>query len=243
MSDAIQSMPGESGFMAETPVRSPRVLVVDEEKSLTELLQLALGLEGWQVRVAADGAEAVTAVAEFAPDIVLLDMMLPDVPGTEVVATLRQRGITTPVVFLTGRSEPEDRLAGYAAGADDYLTKPFGLEEVVDHLQPIVRRLGLAPSSRRYADLVLDVATGQVWRGDEHIPLTPMEFEMLRALIEVPEARMTLGQVLRAVAVRGARVPRQLAERMLERMRSLVNGASSPLVHSDADGSWMVAIA
>jgi DNA-binding response OmpR family regulator len=216
---------------------------VDEEEPLTDLLTLALGLEGWTVRVASDGAAALTAVDEFEPDIVLLDIMLPDTSGTDVVASLRARGVRTPVVFLTGRATQEDRMAGYAAGGDEYLTKPFGLDEVVERLHPILRRLGLAPSSRRYADLVLDDSTGQVWRDTEHIPLTPLEFEMLRALVDDAESRMSLGQVLRALAVRGARVPREFAVRMLERMRSLVNSDRPPLVHSHADGSWMLAIA
>lgn len=223
--------------------RAVRILIVDEEEPLTHVLELALSLEGWEVRVAPDGATALAAVSEFRPDLVLLDMMLPDTVGTEVVAALRADGVTTPVVFLTGRASLEDRIAGYAAGGDDYITKPFGLEEVIDHLRPIVRRLGLAPTSRRYADLVLDESTSEVWRGDERVPLTPMEFEMLRALLEQPDSPQSLGQILRALMVRGTRVPRELAQRMLDRMRSLVNGDRAPLVHVDAAGGWMLASA
>lgn len=225
------------------PPRPARILVVDEEEPLTHVLSVALGMEGWDVRVAPSGAEALTAVRDFVPDIVLMDMMLPDALGTELVASLRGSGVTTPIVFLTGRASHDDRVAGYAAGADEYLTKPFGLEEVVEHLNPIVRRLGLAPSSRRFADLVLDETTAEVWRGDERILLTPLEFEMLRALVEEPETSMSLGQVLRAVTLRGARVPRELAVKMIERMRRLVNSDRSPLVHVDASGSWMLATA
>lgn len=224
--------------MTDRPVR---ILVVDEEEPLTHVLSLALSLEGWEVQVAADGAAALDAVAGFAPDIVLLDMMLPDTVGTEVVAALRADGVTTPVVFLTGRASPEDRLAGYAAGGDDYLTKPFGLEEVVDHLRPIVRRLGLAPTSRRYADLVLDDSTAEAWRGSERIPLTPMEFEMLRVLVQQPDRAQTLGQLLGAITVRGMRIPRELAQRMFDRMVALVNGERSPLVREAPAGGWMLA--
>jgi two-component system OmpR family response regulator len=223
--------------------RPVRILIVDEEEPLTNVLGIAFRLEGWEVSVAPDGASALTAVTEFQPDIVLLDMMLPDTVGTEVVASLRAEGNGTPVVFLTGRASTDDRIAAYAAGGDDYLTKPFGLEEVIDHLRPLVRRLGLAPTSRRYADLVLDESTSEVWRGDERLALTPMEFEMLRALLEAPESSQTLGELLRAVTVRGMRVPREVAQRMLDRMRSLVNGDRTPLILEDSAGNWMLAAA
>ena len=105
----------------------------------------------------------------------------------------------------------------------------YGVDALVDHLRPMVRRLGLAPTSHRYGDLVLDDATAEVWRADERVLLTPIEFEMLRALVEKPGLALSLGQVLRALTVRGARVPRELAHRMLDRMKSLVNGVSAPL--------------
>ncbi|MCU1411266.1 MAG: hypothetical protein JWR04_1973 [Rhodoglobus sp.] len=224
-----------------TTTRAVRILVVDEEEPLTHVLTLALELEGWEVLVVPTGAGAIDAVPDFRPDIVLLDMMLPDALGTEVVTGLRAMGVTTPIVFLTGRASHEDRVAGYASGADDYITKPFGLEEVVDHLRPLVRRLGLAPTSHAYADLVLDDSTAEVWRGDERIPLTPIEFEMLRALLENHDSPLTLGQVLRSLAVRGTRVPRELAQRMLDRMRTLVNSDRKPLVHVVGAGGWMLA--
>lgn len=219
--------------------RAARILVVDEDESLTHLVSLALELEGWQVRVAPTGAEALEAIVAFQPDLVLLDMMLPDVQGTEVVSDLRERGVRIPVVFLTGRAEHEARAAGYAAGGDGYVTKPFGLDELVDHLYPIVRRLGLASTSRRVGDLVVDVAAGQAWRGDEYLPLTPLEFELLRELVERPGKRMTLGELLRAVTVRGIRVPREFAQRMLERMGRLVNGDRGVLLLGD-DSGWVL---
>ena len=226
-----------------TTTRAPRILVVDEEEPLTHVLRLALELEGWEVRVVPTGSGAIDAVPEFEPDIVLLDQGLPDIKGTEVASSLRADGYTAAVVFLTGRASLDDRLAGYAAGADDYITKPFGLEEVVEHLRPLVRRLGLAPTSHTYADLVLDDATAEVWRGQERIPLTPIEFEMLRALLEKHDSPLTLGQVLVQLAVRGTRVPRELAQRMLDRMRTLVNSDRMPLVHVVGAGGWMLASA
>lgn len=124
-----------------------------------------------------------------------------------------------------------------------YVSKPFGIEEIVERLNPMVRKLGLAPSSRRFADLVLDDTTAEVWRGDQRVLLTPLEFELLRALVVEPETPMSLGQVLLALTRRGARVPRELAVKMFERMRRLVNSDRSPLVHVDASGSWMLALA
>lgn len=226
-----------------TTTRAPRILVVDEEEALTHVLRVALELEGWAVRVVPTGAGALDALAEFEPDLMLLDVMLPDALGTDVVAGLRASGSTLPVVFLTGRASDDDRMAGYAAGADDYITKPFGLEEVVEHLRPLVRRLGLAPTSRSYADLVLDDSTAEVWRGDERIPLTPIEYEMLRALLDHHDSPLTLGQVLRSLAVRGTRVPRELAQRMLDRVRTLVNSDRKPLIHVVGAGGWMLAAA
>jgi DNA-binding response OmpR family regulator len=220
-----------------------RILVVDEEEPLTHVLTLALELEDWVVQVVADGASVREAVASFEPHIILLDMMLPDTTGLEVVADLREIGVTTPVVFLTGRASDEDRIAAYAAGGDDYITKPFGLEEVVHRLAPIVRRLGLAPTSRRYSDLVLDDVTDEVWRGDERIILAPLEVEVLRALVASAEHPQSLLDVLRSVTARGARIPRELVVRMLERVRSIVNGTRAPLVHLIGADRWMIATA
>lgn len=230
---------GESEVMS-SPVR---ILVVDEEEVLTHVVSLALELEEWTVKVVADGASVAAAVDEFEPHIILLDMMLPDTTGIEVVEQLRDAGIETPVVFLTGRASDDDRIAAYAAGADDYITKPFGLDELVHRLKPLVRRLGLAPTSRRYSDLVLDDATDEVWRGEERIILAPLEVEVLRALIAAAEKPQSLVDVLRSVTARGARLPRELAVRMLERVRRMVNGTKSPLVHLIGADRWMIAAA
>lgn len=162
-------------------LRPVRILIVDEEGGLTDVVRRALALEGWETSVAPTGADALIAVQVFAPDIILLDMMLPDVRGTEVSSRLRAAGITTPIVFVTGRSEHEDRMAAFAAGADDYLTKPFGLDELVVTLEPIVRRLGLTEHSRRIGDVVIDTSTNEAWRGDERLFLTPRELGELLA--------------------------------------------------------------
>ena len=158
-----------------------RILIVDEEHGLTDVVRRALSLEGWRTEVAPTGAEAFAAVESYQPHVILLDMGLPDLHGTEVARRLRELGVVTPIVFVTGRSEHEDRMAAFAAGGDDYLTKPFGLDQLVRTLQPIVRRLGLTENSRRIGDLVVDVATNEVWRGDEQLFLSPREVATLLA--------------------------------------------------------------
>ena len=160
-------------------LRPVRILIADEEGGLTDVVRRALGLEGWVTEVAPTGEDAYRAVESFEPDIILLDMMLPDVRGTVVSSRLRAEGVETPIVFLTGRSEHEDRMAAFAAGADDYITKPFGLDALVVTLQPIVRRLGLTEHSRRVGDVVIDVSTNEAWRGEERLFLSPRELHEL----------------------------------------------------------------
>jgi len=162
--------------------RRVHVLVIDEEETLARVLGIALSLEGWEVSTAASGAEALARTEE--PDIVLVDMTLPDMLGTEVVAAMRAAGSRAAILFVTGRTDHEHRMAGFRAGADEYLSKPFALEELVDHLHGVVRRLGLAPSSRTVDDLVLDTESGMAWRAGEWLSLTSLEFELLRELVE-----------------------------------------------------------
>ena len=135
---------------AEAPLRradgsAVRVLVVDDEPTLTELLSMALRYEGWEVRTAGDGRAAVRAAREFRPDAVVLDVMLPDIDGLEVLRRLRAAAADVPVLFLTARDAVEDRIAGLTAGGDDYVTKPFSLEEVVARLR------GAAAPGRRWS--------------------------------------------------------------------------------------------
>ena len=226
---------------ASPSTRPVRILIVDEEEGLTDIVSIAVGLEGWTARVAADGASALAALDDFDPDIVLLDVGLPDMLGTEVASRMRAVRATMPIIFLTGRAEHEDRVAGFAAGADDYVTKPFGIEELIDHLQPVVRRLGLAASSRRVGDLVIDESVGAAWRDGEYLPLAPLEFEVLRTLVEQAGSRLSVGQLLRAAAVRGIRVPREFVAGMVERVRRVVNGERRALVHGDETIGWMLA--
>lgn len=222
--------------MSPSP-RPVRILLVDEEEVLTHVLRLALELEGWEVTAVHSAADALADRSR--PDIVLLDMMLPDGLGTEVAAAMRAAGSQAHLVFVTGRTEHEQRVAAYAAGADGYLTKPFSLEEVVDHLTIVVRRLGLAPSSRVAGDLILDTEAGMAWRAGELLPLTSLEFEVLRELVERRGANPSTSELVRAVARRGIRIPASFVTRMLARIRAAVNAVGRPLLVGD-DAGWQL---
>src|SRR5262250_3652259 len=158
-----------------------RVLVVDDEPTLTELLSMALRYEGWQVHTAGAGAEAVRVAREHRPDVVVLDVMLPDFDGLEVLRRLRADDPDVPVLFLTAKDAVEERIAGLTAGGDDYVTKPFSLEEVVARLRALLRRSGLAAAIREDAtlvvgDLTMDEDSHEVRRGGEAVSLTATEF-------------------------------------------------------------------
>src|SRR6195952_929546 len=137
--------PGEGPEMRRPDGGPLRVLVVDDEQTLAELLTMALRYEGWEVRSANDGLSAVRSVREFRPDVVVLDVMLPDIDGLEVLRRLRADASDVPVLFLTARDAVEDRIAGLTAGGDDYVTKPFSLEEGVARLRGLMRRAGATP--------------------------------------------------------------------------------------------------
>src|ERR1700760_5014299 len=172
-----------------TPVR---VLVVDDEPSLAELLSSVLRYEGWNVRTAGNGAEAVRTGREFRPDAVVLDIMLPDFDGIEVMRRLRAELPDICVLFLTARDAVEDRVAGLTAGGDDYVTKPFSLEEVLARLRGLLRRAGATAAAAplqpglRVSDLTMDEDAHEVFRDGDRIDLTATEFELLRFLMRNP---------------------------------------------------------
>src|SRR4051812_16060561 len=161
-----------------------RVLVVDDEPTLAELLSMALRYEGWDVRSAADGMSAVRAARDFRPDAVVLDMMLPDIDGLEVLRRLRGESPGVPVLFLTAKDSVEDRITGLTAGGDDYVTKPFSLEEVVARLRGLMRRMGRSPmraeSQLIVGDLSLDEDSHEVRRGRGLLTPAPPGFRNLR---------------------------------------------------------------
>ncbi|MCU4749889.1 MULTISPECIES: response regulator transcription factor [unclassified Streptomyces] len=186
------------------PDGSPaRVLVVDDEPDLVEVLSRALRYEGWQVRTATDGVSALGVAREFRPDAVVLDWMLPGIDGPGVLRALRGEPSQACVLFLTARDAVEDRIAGITAGADDYVTKPFSLEEVLARLRGLLRRAGTAlepPGSRlAVGDLVMDEEAREVSRGGRPVELTRTEFELLRYLMRNPRRVLSKAQILEHV--------------------------------------------
>jgi two-component system, OmpR family, response regulator len=162
-----------------------RLLVVDDEKTILELLSGSLRLAGFEVTTAASGAEAVRAVASRRPDLVLLDVMMPDGDGFEALRRMRSTGIEVPVIFLTARDEEPDRVNGFDLGADDYVTKPFSLNELLGRIRAVLRRTRPGDRGSRLcvADLELDEDAHEVKRAGAVVDLTPTEYRLLRFLM------------------------------------------------------------
>jgi len=176
-----------------------RALVVDDERNLAELLVMALGNEGWLVQSAANGQEALNLVREFAPDVMVLDVMMPGIDGLEVLRRLRSAGNDVPVLFLTAKDGVDDRIEAITAGGDDYVTKPFHLQEVVARVRGMARRYVGAKSEDGplvVGDLTLDERSYEVQRGGVPIRLTAKEFELLRYLMQNPRQVLTRAQIL-----------------------------------------------
>ena len=180
-------VPPTTGTFGAPPVD---VLVVEDDGAVRRALERALALHGFAVRAAADGLEALQRISARAPDLIVLDVGLPGPDGMRLAERLRRDGLATPILMLTARDAVGDRVAGLASGADDYLVKPFALEELVARLHALLRRAPAAVAARsdvlRAADLVLDVAAHRVRRGDREIELTPTEFRILRVLLDPP---------------------------------------------------------
>jgi two-component system OmpR family response regulator len=215
-----------------TPVR---VLVVDDEPTLTELLSMALRLEGWEVRSAGEGRAAVLTARELRPDVVVLDVMLPDIDGLEVLRRLRSELGDVPVLFLTARDAVEDRIAGLTAGGDDYVTKPFSLEEVVARLRGLLRRS--LPSASREAllvvgDLVLDEDSHEVRRDDQPVELTATEFELLRYLMRNPRRVLSKAQILDRVWNYDFGGQANVVELYISYLRKKIDAGRAPMIHT-----------
>ena len=181
-----------------------RLLVVDDEPNITELLSVSLRFAGFEVANAATGREAVTTAEQFRPDLVLLDVMLPDMDGFSVVRRLRGgQGPNgqVPVLFLTARDSTDDKITGLTVGGDDYVTKPFSLEEVIARIRAVLRRLpgrDAAPDGARlgFADIEMDEDTHEVWKAGQPVALSPTEFKLLRYLLQNPGRVLSKMQIL-----------------------------------------------
>jgi len=212
------------------------ILVVDDEATLTDLLSMALRYEGCDVRSAATGNSAVRTAREFGPDAVVLDMMLPDLDGLEVLRRLRGHAPDVPVLFLTARDAVEDRIAGLTAGGDDYVTKPFSLEEVVARLRALLRRSGLA-SAREDALLVvgnlrMDEDSHEVRRDGQVILLTATEFELLRFLMRNPRRVLSKAQILDRVWNYDFGGQANVVELYISYLRKKIDAGREPMIHT-----------
>jgi two-component system, OmpR family, response regulator len=213
-----------------------RVLVVDDEASLAELLASVLRYEGWEIRTAAAGSSAVRMAREFQPDAILLDIMLPDFDGLEVLR--RVRGILPHVcvLFLTARDSVQDRVSGITAGGDDYVTKPFSLEEVVARLRGLLRRAGMARASSGtelvVTDLTMDEDAREVRRGGELIDLTATEFELLRFMMRNPRRVLSKAQILDRVWNYDFGGQAHVVELYISYLRKKIDTGREPLIHT-----------
>lgn len=212
------------------------ILVVDDEAVLAEMVSMALRYEGWEVRTAHDGASAVSAARDAKPDAVVLDLMLPDMSGLDVLHKLREQDPHLPVLLLTAKDAVEDRIAGLAAGGDDYVTKPFSLEEVVLRLRGLLRRTGASVEGNHsqivVGDLVLDEDSHEVTRGGEPIVLTSTEFELLRFLMHNPKRVLSKSQILDRVWSYDFGGRSNIVELYISYLRKKIDSGRAPMIHT-----------
>ncbi|MBS4728183.1 response regulator transcription factor [Mycobacterium sp. SM1] len=212
------------------------VLVVDDEAVLAEMVSMALRYEGWNVTSAGDGATAVAAARAQRPDVVVLDVMLPDMSGLEVLRKLREQNPGLPVLLLTAKDAVEDRIAGLSAGGDDYVTKPFSIEEVVLRLRALLRRTGVTTidsgAQLVVGDLVLDEDSHEVTRGGDPISLTSTEFELLRFMMRNPKRVLSKAQILDRVWSYDFGGRSNIVELYISYLRKKIDNGREPMIHT-----------
>jgi two-component system OmpR family response regulator len=218
--------------------RLPLVLAVDDEEHITELVAMALGYNGFEVERAASGRAALDAVEQRRPDLIVLDVMLPDLDGFEVARRLRQSegaGTRVPVIFLTARDTTADKVEGLRLGTDDYVTKPFSIEELVERVRAVLRRsTGSTPGEHRlsYADLELDEETRDVWRAGQLVELTPTEYKLLHYLLLNARRVLTREQILEHVWDYTFAGNASVLETYVSYLRHKIDTVDPPLIHT-----------
>ena len=221
----------------DTAATTQRVLVVDDENSISELIATSLKFVGFDVRTAATGAQALQIAEEFKPHALILDVMLPDQNGFEVCRQLRSEGHNVGVLFLTAKDSVEDKIAGLTIGGDDYVTKPFSLEELVARLRALLRRTGateVMPDEEkiRFADLELDEATHEVRRAGNLIDLSPTEFLLLRYLMINADRVVSKAQILDHVWQYDFRGDMGIVETYVSYLRKKIDIYDPALIHT-----------
>ena len=227
------------GVMAATtqPKQSEaKLLVVEDDANILELLSASLRFAGFDVSTATSGSAAVSAAKNTTPDLVVLDVMLPDLDGFEIVRRMRSGGLHTPVVFLTARDAVQDRIKGLTIGGDDYVTKPFSLEEVVARIRAVLRRVGGGgpePSPRMvFADIELDEDSHEVWREGRPIQLSPTEFKLLRYFMANAGRVLSKAQILDHVWNYDFRGDAGIVESYVSALRRKVDNIEPRLIHT-----------
>jgi two-component system OmpR family response regulator len=212
-----------------------KVLVVDDEENISFLVSSALRVEGFDVTTATSGRTALSEAEQRRPDVIVLDVMLGDMDGFEVLRRLRASGIVAPVLFLTARHDTEDRVRGLTAGGDDYIVKPFALEELVARVHVALRRSGGAASTSsrmQVGDLVLDDDAHRVWRGDDEAALSATEFKLLRCLMSNTGRVVSRGQILDHVWRYDFDGESAIIESFISNLRKKVDDRDPKLIHT-----------
>jgi two-component system, OmpR family, response regulator len=212
-----------------------KVLVVDDEPNITDLVATALRYEGFDVATAGNGRGALDCISGYRPHLVVLDVMLPDLDGFEVARRLRQEGRRVPILFLTARDATEDKVRGLTLGGDDYVTKPFSLEELLARVRAVLRRVSDTKevSSRlSFSDLELDEETREVFRGSTPIELTPTEFKLLRYLLLNPRRVLSKAQILDHVWEYDFGGDANVVETYISYLRKKIDTLGPPLIHT-----------
>jgi two-component system, OmpR family, response regulator len=212
-----------------------RILVVDDEPNIVDVIAMALRYQGFAVESAANGRDALARVSDFKPHLMLLDIMLPDMEGFDVARRLGGERANLPIIFLTARDATEDKVRGLTSGGDDYVTKPFSLEELVARVRTILRRTGVAgeESSRlTFADLELDEETHEVTRDGRPIDLTATEYRLLRYLLLNPRRVLTRAQILDHVWEYDFGGDARVLETYISYLRKKIDSDGPPLIHT-----------
>jgi two-component system OmpR family response regulator len=212
------------------------ILVVDDEAVLAEMVSMALRYEGWNISTAGDGSSAIAAARAQRPDVVVLDVMLPDMSGLDVLHKLREENPQLPVLLLTAKDAVEDRIAGLTAGGDDYVTKPFSIEEVVLRLRALLRRTGVTTvdsgAQLVVGDLVLDEDSHEVTRAGEPIALTSTEFELLRFMMRNSKRVLSKAQILDRVWSYDFGGRSNIVELYISYLRKKIDNGREPMIHT-----------
>jgi two-component system OmpR family response regulator len=221
-----------------------KALVVDDEEPLADLVAMALRYEGWEVKTAHTVADAIKAHKSFQPDIAVLDIMLPDGDGLALLKSLRSSDPTLPVLFLTAKDAVEDRVQGLTLGGDDYVTKPFSLEELVARLRSVLRRSGRTPEVEhavlQVGDLTLNEDSYEVFRGDTAIELTTTEFELLRYLMSNPRRVLSKNHILDRVWSYDFGGKQSIVEIYISYLRKKIDTLGPPLIHTVRGVGYMI---